>query len=274
MDLISKKTRIEFREYFVSTTLSIIRDAFDAADIRCSGTFIRDVDGQRRQLVEQYYQTIDWTNWVDVSKVLHVFENVLTELDHYAQTADSDWPAQQRLRLLDWLKRDAFILEDGRLNSRRQFSTLRGVTIAASRLTVPEILAQVDRIQIAIEKDPALAVGTAKELLETTCKFILKERSALPAGALDVPALVRATTKALKLMPDNIPEAAKGADGIRRVLSSLTQIASGIAELRNLYGTGHGRDGKLHGLLPRHARLVVTSAASVATFLLETHEAR
>jgi hypothetical protein len=274
MDLISKRTRIEFREYFVGTSLAIIRDAFEVADIACSDVVICGIDGERRILVEQYYRSIDWGDPGDVAKVLHVYENVLTGLEHRADAAMDNTYLTIKEQLEDWLKRDGYQLQDGRLRRPGHLPILAGVLMAATRLTLPEMLKQVERMQAAVDEDPGLAVGTAKELLETTCKFILAERGSLPDASPDVPQLVRATAKALKLLPDDIPDAAKGAESIRRVLSSVTQIASGVAELRNLYGTGHGRDGKRRGLLPRHARFVVTSVAAASTFLLETHEAR
>lgn len=46
------------------------------------------------------------------------------------------------------------------------------------------------------------------------------------------------------------------------------------AELRGLYGTGHGRDGKYRGLEPRHARLVVGAAVAFIDFVTETFEKR
>lgn len=61
---------------------------------------------------------------------------------------------------------------------------------------------------------------------------------------------------------------------MRRLLGNLGNVAQGLAELRNLYGTGHGRTGSAKGLSARHARLAVGSAGTLATFLLETHEER
>ena len=72
-------------------------------------------------------------------------------------------------------------------------------------------------------------------------------------------------------MPDSIPDHAKGSEVIRRMLSSLNQISQGIAELRNLYGTGHGREGRFTGIQPRHAKLAIGAAATLGTFLMETH---
>lgn len=45
-----------------------------------------------------------------------------------------------------------------------------------------------------------------------------------------------------------------------------------VAELRNLYGTGHGKDKKRTGLNERHARLTVGAGVTLLTFLLETFE--
>jgi len=50
--------------------------------------------------------------------------------------------------------------------------------------------------------------------------------------------------------------------------------AGGIAELRNHYGSGHGREPTAKGLQPRHTRLAVGAAATLVTFLFETHLAR
>jgi hypothetical protein len=35
---------------------------------------------------------------------------------------------------------------------------------------------EIERLEAAVERDPTLAIGTAKDLLETCCKTILKKR--------------------------------------------------------------------------------------------------
>ena len=59
-DIISKKTRTEFREYFVGTKLRIINNEFDAAGVECDLDHDPGLSGERRTLVEQYYSTVDW----------------------------------------------------------------------------------------------------------------------------------------------------------------------------------------------------------------------
>ena len=61
--IVSIKTRNEFREYFVGTTLRVIAEAFNGAGVRCDLDYSPSVGGQRRTLVEQYYKTVDWSDW-------------------------------------------------------------------------------------------------------------------------------------------------------------------------------------------------------------------
>lgn len=131
---------------------------------------------------------------------------------------------------------------------------------------------QIHRMENSVNDDPDLAIGTAKELIETCCKTILAARGKEIDGRPDVAALSTATLKTLKLVPDDIPDAAKGNKIIKRLLQNIGTVGVGIAELRNLYGTGHGKNGDARGLTARHAKLAVGSAATLVTFLFETHQ--
>lgn len=133
---------------------------------------------------------------------------------------------------------------------------------------------QINRIEAAISYDPDLAIGTSKELVETCCKTILQERGVEFDDNWELTKVVKETYKQLKLTPDDIPETAKAADTIKRLLSNLATVTQGLAELRNLYGTGHGKSAKVKGLTPRHAKLAAGTATALAVFLFETHESR
>jgi len=186
--------------------------------------------------------------------------------------AEPDYLRRKLETLSSALTRDGYILRDGRLVPAAQHAP--DLHALGTKLDLPELQQQIQRIREAVDSDPALAIGTAKELVETTCKTILDAREVPYSADSDVQVLVRETRKVLGLLPADIPDAARGADAIRKLLSNLGTVAQGLAELRNLYGTGHGKDGKRRGLSPRHARLAVGAAATLATFLLETHEAR
>lgn len=130
---------------------------------------------------------------------------------------------------------------------------------------------QIRRLEASVQTDPSLAIGTAKELIETCCKTILAERGKPVSGTPDVSTLTKETLKELKLVPEGISDAARGADVIKRLLSNLGTIGNGLAELRGLYGTGHGKHGAATGISSRHAKLAVGAAATLVMFLFETH---
>lgn len=142
----------------------------------------------------------------------------------------------------------------------------------AKSLDANHLAEQISRMEDAVETDPSLAIGTAKELIETCCKTILSERGQEISGTPDIPTLTKATLKELNLVPEGVPNAARGADVIKRLLSNLSTIGHGLAELRGLYGTGHGQHGSTSGLTTRHAKLAVGAASTLAVFLFETHE--
>ena len=274
-DLISKKTRAEFREYFVTTTLRQIELEFDAADIALPDDFEHAESGVRRHLVEGYYRSIDFASWRDVSRLLLVYGAVLAKLDDQVANTFSPEEAKRTFdSLKKWLERDGFTYANGKVVALRNNLQVMEVQEAARTLDAPELHRQLERLKASVAEDPALAIGTAKELVETVCKTILQARGEAFGDDADIMVLVKATRKVLGLLPDDVPRAAKGADTIRRLLSNLGAIAQALGELRNLYGTGHGRQGRTRGLLPRHAQLAVGSAATLVTFLLQTHEER
>lgn len=142
----------------------------------------------------------------------------------------------------------------------------------AQSLNANHLAEQIRRMKDSVETDPSLAIGTAKELIETCCKTILAERGEELPGTPDIPTLTKATMKELNLVPEGVPNSAKGADVIKRILSNLSTVGHGLAELRGLYGTGHGQHGSSTGLTTRHAKLAVGAASTLAVFLFETHE--
>jgi hypothetical protein len=139
-------------------------------------------------------------------------------------------------------------------------------------LNANHLAEQIRRLEASVETDPSLAIGTAKELIETCCKTILAERGKPVSGTPEVSTLTKETLKELKLVPEGVSDAARGADVIKRLLSNLGTIGNGLAELRGLYGTGHGKHGSATGLGSRHAKLAVGAAATLTVFLFETHK--
>lgn len=154
------------------------------------------------------------------------------------------------------------------------YHTIRAAKVVAQVVDADYLHRQINRMPSAISSDPDLAIGTAKELIETCCHTILADRGKPVDDKPDLLPLVRRALGELKLLPDGIPDEQKGAKTIKTILGNLATIAQGLAELRNLYGTGHGKYGKRSGLNGRHATLAVGAATTLAQFLFDTHQQR
>jgi AbiJ N-terminal domain 3/Abortive infection C-terminus len=148
----------------------------------------------------------------------------------------------------------------------------------ADKLTSTHVSAQINRIERALEADDSeLAIGTAKDFLESLCKAIHEKMGVTIPNAIELPRLLKSTRKQLELLPDDIDNEERGADVIKKLLSNLGGVASGMGEIRNLYGTGHGRapsSNKKSSLELRHAKLATGAAITLAVFFYDTYEAR
>ena len=183
-----------------------------------------------------------------------------------------------QLRREDWL-----LVEEEKIAGRPKFvasrvnvtdrSVSRARTVADA-LDAGWMQKEIERLENAVERDPALAIGTAKELVETCCKSILNKRGVAITKSMSLPELTKLLAKELKLVPEGITDAAKGAKTIRLILRNLVAMTQYLAELRGLYGSGHGRDGKHRGLEPQHARLAVGAAVAFIDFVTATHNRR
>ena len=211
-----------------------------------------------------------------------IFLCFLCEMIH--PVVRSDHQETERLLQLfnELLANDGFeIVERSRIAHRPVYAARRKIDRALLSVNSAKDLAtsfdaeylskQITRLETAVLHDPELAIGTAKELVETCCKTIMTERNEKIDKNWNLSQLVKNTCKILKLTPADIPESAKAADTIKRLLSNLATVTQGLAELRNQYGTGHGRNATTKGLSSRHAKLAVGAATTLVIFLFETH---
>lgn len=180
------------------------------------------------------------------------------------------------------LANDGFqIVETTRVSGQPVFAAREMVTASpalsaakevSTALTADYLNRQMTRMESAIHDDPALAIGTAKELVETCCKTILTELGSSSDENWDIPKLVHEVCERLSLVPEQYPLKDDISRSVRKTLGNLAQLAQGAAELRNLYGTGHGKEASTPSPLPHHAKLAVHAASTLSVFLFETLE--
>jgi len=232
-------------------------------------TFPDGVGGERVTLFQAYLDQVDWSSPEHFARARIVFEDAIEQ-----RIREVGWDERvDRVRRL--LRAEGYTLEDD--------GTIAGVpTDMPTQAITPSLLAGVtdpavihdhlDRIAAALDRgDPAQAIGSAKELVESTAKLVLRQLNVRFTENDDLPALVQRVQGALGIRAADVDGSADAAAGIKKILGGATGITNGLAEFRNRgWGTGHGPVQSRQGLGPRHARLAVNAARLWCEFVLDT----
>ncbi|MEL4180980.1 abortive infection family protein [Roseateles sp. PN1] len=119
------------------------------------------------------------------------------------------------------------------------------------------------------EKEPREAVSAAANILESICKHYIEDMG-LPMPAKQVLGeLWGVVRKDLGFDPSQIAD-----DDLRIVLTGMIQVVQGLGAFRTHASSAHGAGPKQYNLEPRHSRLAVHAAHTVALFLLESWDKR
>lgn len=270
---ISKRSQRKFADYCTDRgVLRTIRDLFEAEDFVESEHYRDDpTQGQRRNLVAAFHSSIDPESEDDQRRLLRVYLNAIDDWGrgYLDGNLDSDSKA-----LIKALRRDgAPIDEEGNLLEVGSSPVVLPLD-EFERLSQPEVLVKhLERIGDNLAKDPAAAIGSSKELVESTCKFVLDDYG-LPYGKRDnLLDLYKAAAKALKINREAVPGNRKGSEAAQRTLQNLATAVQSLAELRNELGLGHGKTSNSPAL-ERHARLSFNAARTVVEFVLQTWHLR
>jgi len=253
-----------------------------STDRRCANA--SDDIWQHRQ------RNIDWPNdWVFYDSRFNLitapdedFLRFLCEMMHPAVQPKAEEVERVRNILNPHLVKDGWeIKEQMQISGRPVFAAFRSfgfgdhtaeaAKVVSEAIDAEYVSRQITRMQSSLASEPDVAIGTAKEFVETICKTILRERNITYDTNEKMPRLVKQVAATLALIPPSISGEVKASETVKRLLSNLASVSDGLSELRNLHGTGHGKEADAVGLELRHARLAVGAATTLAVFILETH---
>lgn len=119
--------------------------------------------------------------------------------------------------------------------------------------------------------NPTEAIGKAKELIESCCKGICEEWNKAYDKDWGLSRLVNETMMVLQIHPKILPKDKPAMNIVKSILGSLQNISGNMAELRNQYGSGHGKSPNYKGLEERHAKLAVGSSLTLINYLWDSH---
>lgn len=217
--------------------------------------------GQRANEVECFHAAIDWTDIEQAEHYLRLIEQVLED-------NDTDDLRGRRDQLLKVLKR-ADMDPDGKGRLHLPPAPPAASLDASVLPNESDIRLHLQRLE-RLDQQPEEMIGAAKELIEATAKYVLIDLAIKFDPKADLGELSKQALAQLHLRPESLAPTSKGVESMKRVLAGLSQIAGGMAELRNAYGTGHGRGTRVGGLQKRHAEFAARSAIAYAAFVLDT----
>lgn len=121
-----------------------------------------------------------------------------------------------------------------------------------------------------IESDPGAAVTAGCAILEAACKAYLESVDQPLPSTQSLKPLWNAATRHLGLNPQAVANS-----DLRRIQSGMLSVVDGVASLRTHEGSAHGRSPSFtYTLEPRHARLAVHAAHTLAHYLMEVWQRR
>jgi hypothetical protein len=263
--LISRAVLTDLREHFVSEhVLRTIDDAFRNQGIKRQPNEAPSVPGERRQLVEEYYASLDLTDAADVQKLLHVIEREIA----FCQPDEDDATESPIERVITGLEQEGYQVEGYKIlpATKTPLVSLQGHLQA---INSQSIMDDWSRMLSTAETDPEDAITSARALVESTCKSILEELQIPYEDKWSLGRLYKKTAQELQLSPSGYREQI-----FKQILSGMFSVTNGLAAVRNAFGDAHGKGKQPVQATSRHARLAVNAAGTLAVFLLETLEER
>lgn len=214
-----------------------------------------------------------------------LFVKFLSEMLHPVVRSDTDEVEALGAFFNECLARDGWeLVEVSQLSGKPVFAgrPQTGLKSPASALELDDhdrlddpatIRDHLSRIERGLRRDPAEAIASSKEMVETVCKLILDDYEITYAPRAEVLDLYKLVAGALHLNAESVPDSVKGSQAAQKTLRTLVTTIQSLAELRNELGLGHGR-AKRSPALSRHGRLAFNAAVAVVEFLLDTWQVR
>lgn len=129
----------------------------------------------------------------------------------------------------------------------------------------PAIDQEFHRALSNVENSPREAVSAASNILESLCKEYIHAEGIEAPAKQDLKSIWAIVRRHLGFDPSQIED-----KDLQTILTGLFGIVEGIGALRTHASSAHGASRNAYRLEPRHARLAIHSAHTVALFILET----
>ncbi|WP_297807316.1 abortive infection family protein [uncultured Methylophaga sp.] len=134
---------------------------------------------------------------------------------------------------------------------------------------IPTIDAEFNRAISNVNSQPREAVSAACNILESIFKTYIEDEHLEMPQKQDLQNVWKVVRSDLGFEPGSLED-----NDLKRILSGIISVVDGIGAFRTHASSAHGQGRKVYNLKPRHARLAIHSAHTIALFVIETWDER
>lgn len=215
----------------------------------------------------KHVKALDWLRAINKDQQLEPLKILGKIIEGYMEYPSDSWNIDQK-------EKNKSRLEETLRNSRLRY--IQGGIISASAaspsLSLRDLIKKRDIVSIDseferalknVESNPPEAISAACNILESICKVYIEDENLEMPSKLDLQPVWSVVRKDLGFVHDNIEDR-----DLKEILSGIFATVNGIAALRSHASSAHGAGRKIYKLEPRHARLAIHSAHTIAAFVM------
>ena len=134
---------------------------------------------------------------------------------------------------------------------------------------IPAIDAEFNRALANVISEPREAVSAACNILESIFKTYIADENLSQPNKQDLQNVWKVVRGDLGFDPNLVQD-----NDLKKILTGILSIVDGVGAFRTHASSAHGQGRKIYNVKPRHARLAIHSAHTIALFVLETWDER
>ena len=130
---------------------------------------------------------------------------------------------------------------------------------------IPAVNIEFERSLASVDLDPREAVSAASNILESICKVYIDDNDLERPSKQELNSVWTIVRKDLGFDPSLVED-----QDLQKILSGMISVVHGVGSLRTHASSAHGAGRKCYKIEPRHARLAIHAAHTIALFILES----
>lgn len=188
-------------------------------------------------------------------------------MEYVADSFRADHQAENKEKIEKALIKSELHYTKGGIVSASTASPSQSLKEIIKKHDIKSINSEFERALQNIESNPPEAVSAACNILESICRVYIEDEGLELPKKLDLQPIWTVVRKDLGFDPKNVEDR-----DLKEILSGMIAAVNGIGALRSHASSAHGSGRKCYNLEPRHARLAIHAAHTVAAFIMESWE--